>query len=669
MIYLLKKLFNRRLFFLFLFTLIRMAYPLKVLSENNIDSLKLVVENTKSTDTNYINACLDLAWEYMYTFADSAEIFAQKAVDASGKIRNDLYLTNSYNTLGVTCIVRADYARALSVLNQALKIAEGLLKRSPHNEIYIKRVVVTSVNMANVKYWQSKYSEAIEYYLQALDLAEKIGYVSAQANCLSNINAAYKDLGNYDKAFEYGYKSLTLAEKTDNSFWLSQSLNNLGAIFFSVQNYDSAKYYFEASMRIFEKDNDEFSLIESYGNMGSVFRDMNNVDSALSYFDKALQLSRKLNYPEGLTNTHYMIGQLYDSVGEYDQAVSHYKKSLASAERTGSSKFLMTVNQALAGLYEKTGNYKKAYDHFKTSRKYYDTIFSEEHDKSITELETKYQTREKEERIKLLTEQNALEKAEAKNRQIIFISVIVILILLLIAIMMAYRSYKHRQIAEKSLMRQHSEKQVLNAVIKTEFEERTRFAEELHDAMGALLSTLKLYVNELGDKNNNEHEQKEMLKQANALLDEAVDNARTISHNIMPASIRENGLIYSLRSFIDKINSSGKITINFSTDGLRERYEWLLELALYRMLTEMINNTLKHASASIVEIDLMEKNNSLVISYVDNGKGFDYDSMINSGEGGLGLKNILNRIRLIGGKHDIKSKKGEGFSATIEVEV
>ena len=634
---------------------------------NVADSLKNVLEDFEIADTNYVNTCLDIAWEYMYTNSDSAGFYARKAINASEQIKNDLYLTNSYNTLGVVMIVKADYSKALDNLNKALFIANKLLDTDPENKIYIKRVLVTIINIANVYYYQSRYSLAINNYLKAFELSRKIGFVSGQANCLSNIGASYIDLKNYDKALEYNYKSLELAKKSNNSYWLSQSLNNLGSTYFAIPDYDSARYYFMASMKLFQKENNEFSLIESYVNMGSVYRDLNIYDTALVYFNKALGLSEKLDYPEGLINTHFMIGQLYDSTQHYKKAIKHYKKSVELAGQTGTSKFIMTGNLALARIYSKLADYKKAFECFKTGAAVHDTIFNKEHDKRIAELETKFQTREKEEKIRLLTKQNALEKARLQNRQILFVSVIIILLLLLVAIYLAYNSFKNKQIAERSMLRQKADRRVLDAVINTEYNERKRFAGELHDAMGALLSTLKLYINEMGDSAVTETEREKLLKQSNTLLDEAIQNARTISHNIMPASIKDNGLEYSIRSFADKINASGSIRVNLTMVDLKKHYETIIELSVYRMITEMINNTLKHAGATVIDISLIEKDNTLFIAYNDNGKGFDYEKVINTKNSGLGLQNILNRIEIIGGKHTIKSTKGRGFSAFVEI--
>jgi len=636
-------------------------------AQPGVDSLKNELFNSGINDTNYINKCLDVAWGYMYTNADSAEVYAQKALDVSKKVNVKLLIANSYNTIGVTHIVRGNYQLAISNLNNALSIGNILLGEDSKSRKIKRRMLSFYTNAGNVYYYLSNYAEAIKNYQQALRFSEDINFLPGIANCLSNIGASYKDLLEFDKALEYNYKALAFAREIDDSYWLSQSLNNLGSIYFSIPDYDSARYYFAISMKQLELDSNEFELINSYVNMGSVYQKLSIYDSALFFYNKGLRLSKKLASTDGLINVYYMMGQMYNKLHNYPEAISHLKQSIKLANEAGTNRFIMLGNEELSKTYFELKDFKKAFIHYKLGSVMRDSIFSTEHDERIAELEAKYQTREKEERIKLLLEQNMLEVAQSQNRQIIFVSIIIILVLLLVAIALAYRSYKHKQIAEKSLMKQRSERRVLDAVIKTEYEERKRFAEELHDAMGALLSTLKLYVNELGSKDIVYEERNVLLQQSNHLLDEAITNARTISHNIMPASIKENGLESSLQSFIDKINAYGKIQIQFITLSLRKHFEPVLELSVYRMLTEMINNSLKHAEADKIEISLSEKNNKLLISFMDNGKGFDFEKTIKSGNAGLGLKNILSRIEMIGGKHHFLSKKGEGFTATIEV--
>ncbi len=633
----------------------------------NIDSLQRVIASPE-IDTNVIKACIDLTWSYMYNATDTALLYANKSVEYAKKVNNPFLLANSYNALGVANIVLGNYSEALSALKKGVDISHQLLEMQHDNKTFIRRILALYANMGNVHYYRGEYSKAIDNYLRSLNYSNQINYVPGKANCLSNIGASYKDLLNYPKALEYNYKSLALAKNTKDNYLISQSLNNLGATYYSLPNYDSARYYFTLSTQRFEKENNEYELINSYVNMGDVYRHFNQFDTALIYYNKALTYSKKLGSTDGLINVYYMLGQLYDTTGHFQKAIINFNKSLALAVQSGTSRFIMLNHEELAKLYVKLGDYKKAYNHFFQSSIVRDSIFSREHDERIAQLETSFNTKEKEEKIKLLLKQRALNKEKSKNRQIIFVSVVIILILLLLVLGFAYMAYRNKQKVIRATLQQKAEKKTLDAVVRTEHTERKRFAGELHDSMGALLSTLKLYVNELGDANKTEEKQ-QLLSRANQLLDEASNNARTISHKIMPASLNEQGLEGALRSFVDKIQASGKIAVEFNTTNLQKHYDEILELSVYRMFLEMINNTLKHAQASAIELSLIEKDSTLFLSYSDNGKGFNTEDTLKSKQSGIGLENILNRIEILGGTFQFNSKQGKGFSIEIKIPV
>ena len=137
----------------------------------------------------------------------------------------------------------------------------------------------------------------------------------------------------------------------------------------------------------------------------------------------------------------------------------------------------------------------------------------------------------------------------------------------------------------------------------------------------------------------------------------------------MPAALKNNGLVAAIKSYSDKINSTGKLKIKVDTSKLKKSYGTTIELTIFRVITEMINNTLKHAQASKVDISLMQQNNTLYLKYNDNGVGFDIEKTMKSDRKGLGLDNTVSRVISIGGKCNMNSSAGNGFEAIIEIEL
>ncbi len=217
--------------------------------------------------------------------------------------------------------------------------------------------------------------------------------------------------------------------------------------------------------------------------------------------------------------------------------------------------------------------------------------------------------------------------------------------------------------------RNESERQILSAVIRGEERERQRFAKEMHDGLGPLLSTIKLYVNELDSVSLSEEERMMLINHSNELIDEAVHATRTISNNLMPTTIHSYGLVKALQAFCDKINKTNKLRIKFETQNFEEKLDDNLKLILFRVISELINNTIKHANASEIFILLIRNNNEISLFYRDNGVGFVINEVISAEDKGMGLKNIISRIKSINGAYTFSSAPGMGFTIKIEINI
>ncbi|MDZ7741675.1 MAG: PAS domain S-box protein [Bacteroidota bacterium] len=217
--------------------------------------------------------------------------------------------------------------------------------------------------------------------------------------------------------------------------------------------------------------------------------------------------------------------------------------------------------------------------------------------------------------------------------------------------------------------RQELRKKILKTIIETEEKERRRFAKDLHDGLGPLLSTIKLYINELESKDIEEKEKDDYIKYTSELIDEAVSNTRNISNNITPNIITNYGLVRSLDSFVGKVNKTQQFDIKFKAIGMEGKFDETIELIMYRIITELINNTIKHASAKNVLIVLELLNNKLILTYRDNGIGFNPREVLESEKAGMGLKNIISRISSINGHISINENTDKGTEVIIKVDV
>lgn len=218
--------------------------------------------------------------------------------------------------------------------------------------------------------------------------------------------------------------------------------------------------------------------------------------------------------------------------------------------------------------------------------------------------------------------------------------------------------------------RREAEKRVLTAIIQTEEKERKRFAKDLHDGLGPLLSTVKLSVSTLNDMENDPGK-KEIINNTDLLINESIKSIKEISNNLSPHILNNFGLASAIKNFSNKIVESRAININFESNIFDQRFDENVEVIIYRVTCELINNTLKHANAKNIDIVLTYQAKCIVFSYSDDGTGFNVNDVIyeNTSPKGMGYSNIISRINSIKGKIDIESNVESGTKVLIRVKL
>ena len=226
-------------------------------------------------------------------------------------------------------------------------------------------------------------------------------------------------------------------------------------------------------------------------------------------------------------------------------------------------------------------------------------------------------------------------------------------------------------IARDIIDSKQTEQKVLNAIIETEEKERDRFAKDLHDGLGTLLSSISIYINIIKSDQINETERKNLLNNIKSLIDEAMLSAKEIANNFRPDIISRFGLIASINLLCEKVNNTGVLKIYFNSNGIKtDEIQKDIEVVLYRIVNELINNTLKHAFAKEVKINLLSEFGFLTLIYSDNGIGFDVEKTMNIKDTkGMGLSNLLSRVKAINGTFQINSVSKKGTEVLIKVKL
>jgi len=244
---------------------------------------------------------------------------------------------------------------------------------------------------------------------------------------------------------------------------------------------------------------------------------------------------------------------------------------------------------------------------------------------------------------------------------------VLISILIVIGVFYMRKIFEYMEMMQQ--MRQESEKKVLSAIINTEESERKRIANDLHDSLGPLLSTIKMSMYALAPGETKAHE-RSIYNNTMASIDEAIKSLREIANNLSPSVLEDFGLITAIRSFINKTEKAADFKIELATN-LTDQSELNkdISLILYRALCELIHNTLKHAKAHKIMISLHQENNMIRLLYQDDGIGFNYDSPMKQEPWGMGLHTIQSRIASTNGRFTLTSRPGEGVLVTIQVNI
>ena len=243
----------------------------------------------------------------------------------------------------------------------------------------------------------------------------------------------------------------------------------------------------------------------------------------------------------------------------------------------------------------------------------------------------------------------------------IFLTSSIIILILVMGIVLFVLYYQRRLLKQRDDMEEMKEAHQLSlqeANLESQEREQQRIASDLHDGLGALLSTVKmrmLRASKLGDPDYN--------NSTADILDEGIQSLRQIAHELSPANLERLGLVPAIEVRCEQLEKAGDIRFTINSSGMQERLPAKPELALYRIILELINNTLKHAYASEVQIELIKTTEMLSLLYKDNGRGFDVKNVAT----GIGLLNLQSRVNVLKGTFNIESAPGNGATFSIQI--
>ncbi len=634
----------------FLFLLVGLATSNGTFAQHwDIDGLKALLP--KASTKEEIKILLELCWGYRFINADSARDFGLRALSAAKEAKLEALEAEALNYIGVTHEAQGDYTEALKYELNALELRRKIGDDS--------ETAKTINNIGIIYDEKGDYQKALEYYFEARRIFERMQNPANIAMVISNIGIVLKAQKEYEKVVGIYHEALTIYKKINNRFGVAACDANLGSVYFFLAEYDSALYYSLKSTKEFEEQNAKQFLAMTLCNAGMAFDKLGREVEARSYLERALRLNEEYDNKKELSAVLIYLAGVHRKAGQISSSLDAATRGLSMAEKIGARAQIMEARKELSEIKAAASDFKGAYKEHLKYVDIKDSLFQKEKSEQIAELQLRYETEKKENAIQLLTRENQIKDFHLLRNQFIMISLVILIAVLILLGYLWRNRIKFRQQAELESTRAALKDVQLQAVITSQEAERRRYAADLHDGMGQMISALRLNL-------SHEPIQKSKVEEAVSLLNEMNMEIREIAFNLMPQVLMTSGLIEALTEFANRINRTGKIQITIQAFDVSPQMKAPQKIALYRICQEWVNNVLKYSGAERIFLQLVQHEEELLLTIEDNGKGFD-EALLSHSQGN-GWKNIHSRLGLLHGSIEIDSTPGrEGTTVMITV--
>ncbi len=655
----------------------------KVLNSNDDKKVAKIAHNLlKTVKTEYakFNANLLLAYYYKNrTLIDSSNFYVRKS------LQHQRHGNDSLKTRGK---ILAYNILAINYKNK------GLLEES--KKWHLKGIAETD-----------EYKETDLYYKHTHGLAR-----------------TYADLGDYAQALKLFEECLTY--KGDPEI-IYGSYINISSIHSLLKDYGTSNKYLKKASQLLKEDSYKAQALAVITlNLGVNYQEMGEYEKAITHYKQAEKIADDHELQQIALITRNNLGDILTLMGNYKDAELILSLALYNAIELGLLSNQMTIYENLKDIAIKRKDYKTALSFVTKYFNVKDSINLLQKDEEINELEIKFQTLQKEKEIKLLQAINSNRKLELRNQEesiknlvlqqeiekkenennlleiknttekiqseniilkkdgeilhaetmrqksiknIMLYSFLILLIPVIGLLIIYYQKLqtqselnkKQKEISQEKITSiiKDQELKVIKASIKGQDKERKRIAQELHDSIGGNLAAIKIQLNNPINKNEN------YLKTINTQIDDTYEQVRNLSHNLIPKKFSKNNFCDVLEEYISNIGGASSLTTSFIVYPRKEIdfLEENLQIEIFKIIQELITNTIKHAKATSIELQINLVDDIVSILFEDNGVGFD----ASENSDGIGFRNIKSRLHTISGILYIDSRIKRGTIINIEI--
>ncbi len=622
--------------------------------ESNADSLEQVFQNRSLSDSIRYRAIQQRTFSMIFSEGENAKAKIQEVLKVAEKEvgKSRIYYEILQN-LGIYYDVNQMTDSSLIIFSQILEESKkqgwkALEQRSNNN---------LGMNRLN----SSDYRSAIEYFSKSLEIsrndpnAQEANFVHS----ISNLGLANQELELYDQAIIYHLEALEIRERLKDANGIAISCANLGICYKLMEEMELAEKYYQKAIENAKIAGNKVLFHRVHDNLGSLYIGQKNYEKGL------LMLNIALDNSDGFTPDPKMelsilsnAAAAHIDLGQTEKALNFAERGLKVLEENPELvNYSLTLKNALAKIYFRKGDFEKGNAFMEQYQNLNRQIFNEENAEFLTDLQVKYDLEKKESQIALQTAEIQEKNATLQRNYFAFAA----LGLLLALVGVAFVFYQNRAKRKQELLVKDRELKVKEAYIQASLEsqeqERRRMAQDLHDGFGQYISALRMYVSQLKSDQAKEEFKSELVSRTDSVLDEMSKEISNVVYDLMPATLIRFGLISALEDLAHRINAGQKVKLEIESQNLPERMDELVEINLFRICQEWINNVLKYAKAQHIALNLSENQGIARLQILDDGQGFDVSIFQHSKRNGW--KNITTRAELLNGKLELFTQVGQ----------
>lgn len=651
-------------------------------SQNKISILKMELDST-SNPSRKASKQLYIAEYYMKDQPQEALIYAESALNNALLIKDTTTILKAYKTL----IISFAGTNSCQKVNDYYPFGFTYARTKKDSASYYADMGVVFTMCGNLREAERNYQEAMSLYLQIDDQLNV-------AVLMTNIGVMFSRNGKYYQASSNYLKALEISEQLNDEDGIASTYQNMGEVMALQKQYDKAVGYYNSALNIYQKNNKQPDMAAVYLNLGQIYIEQEEWDVAKHYLNKSYVIDTTYNllhleslalkqlgitylkaeelrsarqlvsaglYIQYLNNFSNLIPETATLLAEIDYKQNRYQEALNILEITeydakemGDTHLLSKIYLLKSSILDILNQHDAAYNYLKNSVKISDSIFNIENSKSIMNLELAYQTEKKEKQIDELKFNDTLRQEQLKNKsiQLYLLIVTTILIVIILIYILLFIRRRHSKETEQR------EKQFLYDRFEAEERAKDKIARDLHDDIGGQMIGMILQLQSAKKLDEKEIGQLQNIYMA----------LRRLSHSLNEPLFKEISLQEKVRNYLSELKAHAPFQTQFIDDF---KYKWStiqgnqdLQRNLYRIIQEQLTNTLKHAHATEVDIQLLKEDHHLVLIYEDNGIGLD---SVKSKGGHLKFNTIRKRVQLFAGDFEINSQKGQGLMMMIRI--